>query len=102
MLNAPAAELAGVIVFLLWLVSLAYTWSCYERYRSSWRQGEPVGLISRVRASFQLVHNPADVSDDSRLAFARLKTAALINVTIMLSLVAGVLTFRILGFLAED
>ena len=98
----PLVKLVATLLFLFSAISFVYAWSCYERYRSFWRQNEAVGMISRIRASIQLTHDPSNSSDDCKLALVRLKSAILISVMMVLSIAAFVLIVRFFGYGASD
>jgi len=94
-----AIKLTSVFGFLAVVVSVFYSGYSYVRYRNAWSKPESPGLLSSIRASLRLMHDPHDdgVLDESRRWLRHFLIALGILTGAMLLIVAIVVMVRLSG-----
>jgi hypothetical protein len=91
--------LVSIVLFLVFGASLFYSQHSYVQYLSLCPKVDPVGLLTRIRASFQFWHDPNDpnLSDECRAHFKRFKLAGMAAILTMILIVLFVLLVRSFG-----
>src|SRR6202035_5508754 len=80
----------SILIFLVFGVSIFYSQYSYMQYLNLCPKGDPVGVLTRIRASLQFTHDPNDpnLSDECRAYFRRFKIAVMVAI---LTTIVGVL-----------
>jgi hypothetical protein len=84
-----AVKFTSVFLFLTFIASIFYSWTCYERYRGFWPKQPSIGLLTGLARSLRVLHDPHDpnVSGECKMSLRRLKMALLFTAMTM-SLIA--------------
>jgi hypothetical protein len=92
-------KLVSVLLFLVAVVSSLYSGYSYTRYRDAWSKPDSPGLLSSIRASLRLLHDPQDASvlDESRRWLRHYLIALGIFAGAMLLIVGIVVMVRLSG-----
>jgi hypothetical protein len=91
-----AVKFTSVLLFLTFIASIFYSWSCYERYRDLWPKQPSIGLLTGIARSIRSMNDPHDpnVSDECKMSFRRLKMALLFTAVTMSLIAIFVLAAR--------
>jgi hypothetical protein len=94
-----AIKLVSVLLFLVMLVSVLYSGYSYTRYRGTWSKPDSLGLLSSIRASLRLMHDPHDagVLEESKKWLRHYQIALGIFAGAMLLAAAIVVMVRLSG-----
>jgi len=89
----------AVLLFLMFLASIVYSWICYERYRDLWPEQPYRGVLISFRAALRLMHDPLDtnVSEECRASFRTLGRAVVLNAAMMLVFLSFLVVVRLFG-----
>src|SRR6267154_3000465 len=76
----------SVLLFLMFLASIVYSWICYERYRDLWPEQPYRGVLISFRAALRLMHDPLDpnVSQECKASFRQLGRSLALVATLWL------------------
>jgi hypothetical protein len=89
----------SIIFFLVFTASALYSQYCYGQYLSLCPRREPVGFLTKIRASLKFTHDPNDpnLSDECRLYFKRFKMAAMVAILTIFLILVFILLVRSFG-----
>lgn len=89
--------LISTLLFIGLIIALFHAGFSYASYRSLLPEPEAPGLLSQIRGSLRLHHDPARASDECKEAFVRFKKAAACWILMFLTYTCWVLIVGALG-----
>jgi hypothetical protein len=89
----------SILIFFVFGASTFYAQRSYMRYLSLVPKGDPVGLITRIRASLQFTNDPDNptLPDERRACFRRARISTLIAIFTIIVGILFILLLRAFG-----